>query len=168
VTPPFGCTSDVVAQIADCGLDSGQDRPARPYEDEDGPTSHAESAHFGTEFSEIARARHYVRTCLELWKLTGEAGAFELAVSELVTNAITHGSGEIEVTLAVEGPHLRMQVSDDGARATRVRPREGAPDDTGGWGLRLVDHLMDGWGAYRADGRTHVWVQRSVGGLTGR
>ena len=42
------------------------------------------------------------------------AGPFALLVNELVSNAIKHGRGDIELTLTLDGPNVRLEVGDDG------------------------------------------------------
>src|SRR4051812_29919581 len=61
----------------------------------------------------------------------------ELVLSELVTNAVMHGRGAVEVLLEpLRGGRVRGHVADQGDGPVAVRPRA---DDTGGMGLRLVD-----------------------------
>src|SRR3954469_23132537 len=69
----------------------------------------------------------------------GEVDALELVVSELVSNAVHHGSGEVCVTLAHHGDRLVRSVRDEDPHAFFVDPR--AEDDIGGWGLSIVAHL---------------------------
>ena len=80
-----------------------------------------------------------------------------LLVSEMVTNAVQQGDGPVRVTLAADGPSLRIEVFDPGHRL----PVLGAASDldaTGGRGLQLVDALCDSWGVDEAvDGKT-VWA----------
>jgi anti-sigma regulatory factor (Ser/Thr protein kinase) len=75
-----------------------------------------------------------------------------LLISELVTNAVLHGTGEIRLTIDTEGG--RFAVSDEGHGTPVVRPEPG-PD--GGWGLRLVGQLSRRWGV--REGRTQVWFE---------
>lgn len=77
-----------------------------------------------------------------------------LLVSELVTNAIVHGSGEILLSIDVQAREARFAVADEGGGTPAVRARPG-PD--GGWGLRLVGQLAKRWGVRR--GRTEVWFE---------
>jgi anti-sigma regulatory factor (Ser/Thr protein kinase) len=102
-----------------------------------------------------------VRSQLEDWELVEELPALELAVSELVTNAIVHGRGLIDVSLTRVDGRLRLDVSDEGAHdATGLPAARGDRDDLGGWGLQLVDRLADDWGVGQWGGRTHVWMER--------
>lgn len=79
-----------------------------------------------------------------------------LVSSELVTNALRHGEGEIELRVRLGDRQVRLEVIDEGHRsAPSVRPRQ--PDETGGWGLRIVDQLAREWGV--AEGTTHVWAE---------
>ena len=62
--------------------------------------------------------------------------AAALMVSELVTNAVVHGTGTISLRIDLEGDALRIEVSDEGNVALAPSPTPGAH---GGWGLRIVD-----------------------------
>lgn len=78
-----------------------------------------------------------------------------LISTELVTNAYRHGEGEIELRVQLLDQRVRIEVIDAGTRrAPAVRERAG--DETGGWGLRIVDHLALQWGVFQ--GTTHVWA----------
>jgi anti-sigma regulatory factor (Ser/Thr protein kinase) len=102
-----------------------------------------------------------VRGRLEAWGLEAELATVELAVSELVTNAIVHGRGLIDVSLTRVDGRLRLDVSDEGAHdATGLPAARGDRDDLGGWGLQLVDRLAVDWGVGQWGGRTHVWMER--------
>jgi anti-sigma regulatory factor (Ser/Thr protein kinase) len=80
-----------------------------------------------------------------------------LVVTELVTNALTHGRGAISLSLGLRRDgRLRGQVVDegDGFEPPSVRPNAG---ELGGWGLWLVDELAQSWGI--RTGTTTVWFQ---------
>ncbi len=82
-----------------------------------------------------------------------------LCVSELATNAVLHGvppGREFCLTLAADGPLLRIEVRDSGGGHPRVM-REGA-EECGGRGLRLVAALVDDFGVtVHSPGKT-VWL----------
>jgi anti-sigma regulatory factor (Ser/Thr protein kinase) len=85
-----------------------------------------------------------------------------LAVSELTTNAVTHGSGPIEVAMSASSDRLRVVVSDEGMGIPDMRlPAPGAGAD-GGWGLQLVDALVDDWGTERRAPRIIVWFEHGL------
>ncbi|MFF8387412.1 ATP-binding protein [Streptomyces kanasensis] len=75
----------------------------------------------------------------------------QLVVSELVTNAIRHGRGEVGLTVAAGADGLRIEVSDDNPAPARLRPADEA--DECGRGLLLVDALATTWGV-SPDGHT--------------
>lgn len=138
-----------------------------------------------------ALAREAARTRLQLWEMPELLIDATLLVSEVVTNAVLHGRGEVSLTLAVADGQLEVGVTDEdptrlpvrrvpgtgeGAVATAVRPARSAPpgpptgppaDPTpmwaeGGRGLRLLDTLADDWGVARLGGGKQVWFRLSV------
>ncbi|MEW1721732.1 ATP-binding protein [Streptomyces sp. NPDC093109] len=120
------------------------------------------------------RARHHTREVLALRRVDGElAAAVELAVSELVTNAVRHGvclcgciRGPVSLTLLRAGDRLRVEVADP----SRTPPRwptgieavdaETAAEAEEGRGLLLVTALAADWGdhAGRRRGKV-VWCE---------
>ncbi len=79
----------------------------------------------------------------------------ELLVSELATNALLHGRGNIRLRAAVDDQRLRAAVIDEGA-GFDDELRERRPDQIGGWGLDLVDVLSSRWGV---EDRSEVWFE---------
>jgi two-component sensor histidine kinase len=77
-----------------------------------------------------------------------------LLISELVTNAVLHGTGEIRLIIELDGKEARFAVADEG-NGTPVVSKTPGPD--GGWGLRLVGELANRWGV--AGERTQVWFE---------
>jgi anti-sigma regulatory factor (Ser/Thr protein kinase) len=107
-----------------------------------------------------ADARRFVDRLLKARDVADEARESALLISsELVTNAFQHGRGNIELRLKLLGRLLRIEVIDEGRdQAAAVRQREG--DETGGWGLRIVDQLAARWGVF--EGTTHVWAELAL------
>ncbi|HZM32215.1 MAG TPA: ATP-binding protein [Acidimicrobiales bacterium] len=121
---------------------------------------------FAHDPSEIPEARKMVRAQLEAWGLPAEQAPLELAVSELVTNAIVHGWGLIDVSMSFDDGCIRLEVADEGLAgpAGWPEPRAGRPPNgVGGWGLSLVEHLSDAWGHSLDGGTTRVWMERRAG-----
>ncbi|MET8611690.1 ATP-binding protein [Streptomyces misionensis] len=111
-------------------------------------------------------ARRLTASSLASWGYPYESDANETAqllVSELATNAVTHGrvpgrDFELRLTLLPEADALRIEVSD--ARGERhLQILRGAPQDEQGRGLILVEALSRKWGvAERVVGKT-VWAE---------
>ncbi len=91
---------------------------------------------------QVGRARELARKALPSWGLGEHADLTELIVSELVTNAMIHGEGNIEVRLSCAAcGDLWVEVRDEGAgRPARQRP---GTDDEWGRGLALIDGLIE-------------------------
>jgi anti-sigma regulatory factor (Ser/Thr protein kinase) len=86
------------------------------------------------------------------------ADVARLLVTELVSNAVLHGSGTVLLTVAREGPALRVEVFDESPAAPVVVNADSLLEH--GMGLRLVDALADSWGtAARGDAQPgkRVW-----------
>jgi signal transduction histidine kinase len=85
-----------------------------------------------------------------------------LLASELVSNAVRHGGVEpgqaVRVALRLREGLLRLEVTDPGGQFTRARVRE-RRDETGGWGLFLVDRIATRWGVRRTSTGTAVWFE---------
>jgi anti-sigma regulatory factor (Ser/Thr protein kinase) len=74
-----------------------------------------------------------------------------LCVSELVTNGVTHGTGDIALRVRCRGAEIRVEVVDGSSTPATLRSAEA--DDTSGRGLALVEALSQEWGVSK-DGRT--------------
>ncbi|WP_426404614.1 ATP-binding protein [Streptomyces sp. R-07] len=133
-----------------------------------------------TRCYELAERDGVVRECRELTQralsawfgCAGRPGqvAVEdalLLVSEVVTNALTHGGVPYELRLDRAGGRLWVQVSD----TSPVRPRPHGPHHAGrpsGHGLYLLERLSAGWGwVPRGSGKT-VWFEVEVEARAGR
>ena len=85
-----------------------------------------------------------------------------LLVTELVTNAVRHaGVGPeqpVRVGLRRLPQRVRVEVTDPGSGFARVHPRSNG-DESGGWGLLLVDRIADSWGAWPTASGTCVWFE---------
>jgi anti-sigma regulatory factor (Ser/Thr protein kinase) len=81
----------------------------------------------------------------------------ELLLSELVSNAVKYGDGDIGVSFERDDGRFRTEVVDQGhGLIAALRGRSDA-QTPGGWGLPLVQTLSDRWGAH--EGSTHVWFE---------
>lgn len=104
----------------------------------------------------VARARELAREQLEGWELGDLVDTTELLVSELVTNALRYGEGEIRLRLLLDRT-LVCEVWDSG----HVQPRRRRARDTdeGGRGLQLVGLLSAAWGSRRIPHGKTVWFE---------
>jgi anti-sigma regulatory factor (Ser/Thr protein kinase) len=96
------------------------------------------------------------------------ATTLELMVSELVTNAVVHGRGAVDVTVAVDGTAVHLEVHDSGAGRPTVMAGRADEAGAGGWGLSIVEQLSDDWGTVVADEGTSVWLTKRAGPDTGQ
>ncbi|MFK0168360.1 ATP-binding protein [Streptomyces sp. NPDC090306] len=112
------------------------------------------------------RARRHAQRALAIWQAADEdVEVATLLVSELVTNAVTHGSrqsegdesAEIVLTLRKAGARLWITVR-DGESAPPFR-RSGLPDIAeAGRGITIVSTLAERWGYdFTSDGGKDVW-----------
>lgn len=104
----------------------------------------------------MAEARSRVCEAIEPQLGDGMSDTLKLLVSEVVTNAVRHGSHQEPLEVhATWNSVVRVEVCDHGAGFTPA-PRLGAVDEPGGFGLYLVGQLADSWGVETNDGTT-VW-----------
>ena len=122
------------------------------------PSAHVSLAHAPAG---VRKARHFVAAQLRSWGLDRMGPPLELAVSELVTNAVTHGRGDVELEVRCEDGSVLAEVTDQGGGRPAVRPDTG-PAETGGWGLRLVARVADDWGTTVTPKRTTVWLRLAI------
>lgn len=104
----------------------------------------------------VGRAREYARTQLVAWDLEPLVDTTELLVSELVTNALRYGEGEIRLRLLLDRT-LVCEVWDAGL--VQPRRRRARDTDEGGRGLQLVGLLSAGWGSRRTPRGKTVWFE---------
>ncbi|MFC5647062.1 SpoIIE family protein phosphatase [Kitasatospora cinereorecta] len=83
----------------------------------------------------------------------------ELLVSELVTNALRHGRGEIRLRL-LRDRTMVCEVWDDGY--AQPRQRRAQETDEGGRGLQLVSLLAERWGSRRTPKGKIVWFELAL------
>lgn len=114
---------------------------------------------FRRAIPEIPRSRRFVTDVLH------RAGAeatdeILLVTSELITNAVRHGDGEVELRVKVLGSKVRLEVFDDGHVRVEAPRRAPSPTALGGRGLLLVRDVSRRWGSgFDPAGRTMVWAE---------
>lgn len=111
-------------------------------------------------------ARRHVTEQLNAWNLKTLISDVALIVSELVTNAISHGRGPVRHSLRLmprpdSRPSLRVEVVDRGAGWDGPAPRTpiADADSCRGRGLHLVDALATEWGHEVLNDGHAVWAE---------
>ena len=105
----------------------------------------------------VAAARRYaVETCRTVG-YRGDCDTLVLLVSEVATNALIHGEGQVRVRVLDHGPRLRVEISDDSAAMPTLRDLDRNAE--GGRGLALIDALAAAWGADPEPHGKTVWFE---------
>ncbi|MEX0169266.1 SpoIIE family protein phosphatase [Streptomyces sp. LMG1-1-1.1] len=107
----------------------------------------------------VGRARELARAQLAAWDLGPLVDTVELLVSELVTNALRYGEGEIRLRL-LRDRTLVCEVWDAGL--VQPRRRRARDTDEGGRGLQLVGLLSSSWGSRRTPRGKTVWFELAL------
>lgn len=111
------------------------------------------------ELRSVGRARELARVQLTAWGLDDLVDTTELLVSELVTNALRYGEGEIRLRL-LRDRTLVCEVWDAGL--VQPRRRRARDTDEGGRGLQLVGLLSAAWGSRRTPRGKTVWFELAL------
>lgn len=83
------------------------------------------------------------------------AEAAAVMTSEVVTNAVLHGSGDITFGFEADDDTVRVEVGDDDSARPRSRSADG--DDESGRGMQIVQALAERWGVVRRPPGKVVW-----------
>lgn len=112
----------------------------------------------------VRRARHAVVDRCRAEGLSVVEDVAALLTSEVVTNAVLHGDGEVELRVSRDGEGLLVEVSD--GSDTPVRRRAAGPDDEGGRGILLLEAMATRWGTRTLPGGGKVvwfWLSPTAG-----
>ncbi|WP_043492381.1 MULTISPECIES: SpoIIE family protein phosphatase [Streptomyces] len=120
---------------------------------------HVASWDLPTDPAVVASARSLAVRQLAEWGLDELMTTSELIVSELVTNAIRHGTGPIRLRL-IRHDVLICEVAD--ASNTSPRLRHPRTTDEGGRGLFLVAQLTRRWGTRYTEGGKLIWAEQDL------
>jgi len=106
----------------------------------------------------VTTARTWARVVLAEWGLTAQADDAEMILSELVTNAIIHTRGPVDIWLRSGGGCLAIMVGD--ARPDMPARTHAEADADHGRGLAIVEALSNGrWGTYPTMHGKVVWAR---------
>jgi anti-sigma regulatory factor (Ser/Thr protein kinase) len=118
-----------------------------------------------SERAAVRRARRALAALGELHENDPVSFNARLLVSELVTNAVTHGANEqlehVQLVAEIAGHVLRVEVSDGGPGFLLGQGHPEAPrlDDTSGRGLYLLRMLADRYGVGDQSAGGQVWFE---------
>ncbi|MFE5908150.1 SpoIIE family protein phosphatase [Streptomyces wedmorensis] len=107
----------------------------------------------------VAKARAFTSKQLATWDLDELGFTTELAVSELVTNAIRYGKPPVRLRLILQAT-LTCEVFDSSSTAPHLR--HARDFDEGGRGLLLVAQLTDRWGARHSREGKVIWAEQKL------
>lgn len=118
----------------------------------------------------IPGAAGRARTCVRLL-LSGVDGldargpaaeVLDLLLTEVVTNAVRHGSVRetLTLTVTVSPDEVVVAVGDDSPAVPVVL--DPPPEALGGRGMQLVDRLADAWGVEHRAGGKSVWFRLAL------
>ena len=117
----------------------------------------AAMAVFSRDVVSVASARDWLSQFLGDHDVSAAVTADAILVlSELVTNALRHGLGEIVTRGSIDGRELRVSGTDAGAELPRTMPLD--PTRVGGLGLFVVGQISSGWGVSPFPGGKTVWA----------
>jgi anti-sigma regulatory factor (Ser/Thr protein kinase) len=126
-----------------------------------GAMAQEQTASFSPHPESAGAARRWAREVLHGWGPEASSTDVLLVTSELVTNAVVYGTGEIYVRLAISDCRVSVAVTDRGPQA--VVPWVPTIDEVHGRGLWIVDRLARRWGVddHEGDGKT-VWAEVAI------
>jgi PAS domain S-box-containing protein len=117
----------------------------------------AAEAELPAEATSAGRARRLVRAVALDHGQAESLEAAELAISEIVTNALVHAGTVMRLRILVADSGLRVELADGNPRLPHTRDFD--PAAVTGRGLRLVGELVSRWGAFPAGDGKVVWFE---------
>lgn len=115
----------------------------------------------------VPRARHFVVDVLGHRDDADLLSTAELAVSELVTNALLHAGTGVRIRLLEPDDESVVIEVHDYSRTTPVRSL-GGPESMTGRGIALVDMMSHRWGVEPTESGKYVWCEIVVDGAAVR
>lgn len=113
------------------------------------------TARFPAHPASIGAARRLVTSLCATAHLESLREVAVLLVSEVATNALIHGSGDLTITARAGEDAMRVEIFDHSSARPRVR--DASAHDEGGRGLAMVDALATDWGVAPALHGKVVW-----------
>ncbi|CAN5537992.1 hypothetical protein BH23ACT3_BH23ACT3_17800 [soil metagenome] len=119
------------------------------------PSTMFDERQFEHHLSAARHARRFVTGVLRRWSCEALVDDACLAVTELVTNAVLHGSGEPKVAVVHRDDGLLLEVYDSSPEAPVVHVLD--PLRGSGFGLHLVSGVSESWGTRSLPEGKVVW-----------
>jgi|SoiMetStandDraft_5_1073268.scaffolds.fasta_scaffold59748_2 anti-sigma regulatory factor (Ser/Thr protein kinase) len=118
--------------------------------------AYEETIHLACDARAVRSARNFVASTLRRrgWS-AGDVERAQLAVSELVANAVVHARTEATMHVRID-ESVRLEVV-DGAPDLHPRLRQSDPRRAGGLGLHLIAAVAASWGVERTSAAKSVW-----------
>jgi anti-sigma regulatory factor (Ser/Thr protein kinase) len=116
---------------------------------------------FSPDPCSVSDARRWLRDVARPCLNDEEVDDLVLAGSELVTNALLHGQGDIEVRVVCEDSMFHLEVVDSAPwNPEQIQPSPSGTLSRGGRGLTIVATLASSWGVASREniGGKRVWV----------
>jgi anti-sigma regulatory factor (Ser/Thr protein kinase) len=104
------------------------------------------------------QARQFIRVTLFEWGHRPAVTLVEAVATELVTNAVVHADGPVELLMRLEGDTLHVAVSDYTINDEMPHLRCTRPGAEHGYGLQIVQSLSIAWGCTPNHDRKSVWA----------
>jgi anti-sigma regulatory factor (Ser/Thr protein kinase) len=110
----------------------------------------------GPDLIGVRVARRFVVAAMNYWHVVA-TDDIALVTSELVTNALMHAEGPVRISIERNDQAFRFEVSDGSAIMPLVR--EVTAESPHGRGMRIVELMVDRWGADTRPGGKTVWAE---------
>ena len=106
----------------------------------------------------VGRLRRFFVARCEDQGWSGDCDTLALLVSEVATNALVHGDGDVRLHVIADAGRVRVEIS-DASDALPAERHDGLHAE-GGRGIGLLESLSDIWGVdrVRPSGKT-VWFE---------
>ena len=109
----------------------------------------------------VARIRRFATSACATHAPGVDCDTVALLVSEVATNALVHGAGEVRVRVVPRPRGVRVEVLDGSPQLPAKRAA--TVYDEGGRGIALVEAVATAWGSQAtAEGKT-VWFELAAG-----
>ena len=109
----------------------------------------------------VARIRRFTTDACRTGAPGVDCDTVALLVSEVATNALVHGDGEVRVRVVPQPHGVRIEIADGSTALPMLR--SASPFDEGGRGVALVEALSSGWGSEATDSGKTVWFEVAAG-----